>query len=340
MGYDRHFPRDIAFGHQDFGGLNLKHLYSVMLGSKLESVIANCRNQTALGRAFIININQLQLLSGLQTPILESTQHISYIDNNWLLHLRDFIIEIGGRLELPNLWQPELQRENDVFLMEKFIKLNLTPNELRLVNNWRLYFKVNCLSDICDASENRIQAAYLTQKRDNATLANNNTTLNWPNQEIPGDKGFKLWIRCLKQCFGLDTRNRLITHKIGYWLPNIHNKYNKWDSYFDLDANETYIHDDSIIYSWKNNTIGRNKATNSNVTERNVEGHIPSKCIPATTRSSKRILITTFCKPKDYRQTPIIASNKELNKTFKEFIASLPSWKQDMMSNVTILNPS
>ena len=49
----------------------------------------------------------------------------------------------------------------------------------------------------------------------------------------PGDKGFKIWIRALKQCFGVNMKTRQMTYKLGKWLPEIHSKYNQWSCHYD-----------------------------------------------------------------------------------------------------------
>jgi hypothetical protein len=150
MGYDCKFPRAIVFAHQDFGGLNIPHLYTEMMGLKLECLLSNVRANTELGKAFMININIIQLISGLSSPISETNQNIDYIEENWITHLRSFIMEIGGTIVFENAWRHHPQRQNDVFLMETFTKAGYTTKELRLINNWRRYFQVTTLSDICE----------------------------------------------------------------------------------------------------------------------------------------------------------------------------------------------
>ena len=64
-----------------------------------------------------ININYLQLLSGIQEPILESNKSLSYIGKNWITHLRDYLITINAKLEIKDLWQIKKQTTNDRILM-------------------------------------------------------------------------------------------------------------------------------------------------------------------------------------------------------------------------------
>lgn len=69
IGYDHTISRAILFGPEEFGGIGLKHLFTEMMGMKLDSVISHIRANSKLGQMIKININYLQLLSGIQEPI-------------------------------------------------------------------------------------------------------------------------------------------------------------------------------------------------------------------------------------------------------------------------------
>ena len=101
------------------------------------------------------------MTSGLETPIFESREDIDYIDSNWLLHLRDYMIHINAVLELPQVWKILKQRENDVVLMDVFKQRGLSKSELRLINNWRIFYQVITLVDICDPIGNKIEKAFI-----------------------------------------------------------------------------------------------------------------------------------------------------------------------------------
>jgi hypothetical protein len=87
MGYDRSTPRAMIYEPLEFGGFGVRHLYTEMLGMKLDTIISHLRANTQLGKAFQINLNYLQLTAGITEPVLESTTSVTYIDNNWILHL-------------------------------------------------------------------------------------------------------------------------------------------------------------------------------------------------------------------------------------------------------------
>jgi hypothetical protein len=87
MGYERNMPGAVVFRPSSYGGIGIRHLYTEMACKKIESMISHIGAQTALGKTMCININSLQLCIGLETPMFETQMPISYIDNNWLLHI-------------------------------------------------------------------------------------------------------------------------------------------------------------------------------------------------------------------------------------------------------------
>lgn len=106
MGFDRHIPRAIAYGPQNYGGLNLPHLYTEECVLKIESLICHVRADTSIGKMMVYNINWIQMLAGISQPILHSKTPLLYIDNNWFMHIRDFLNTINGHIHIPTTWMP------------------------------------------------------------------------------------------------------------------------------------------------------------------------------------------------------------------------------------------
>jgi hypothetical protein len=122
------------------------------MGMKLETIISHIRAGSQLGTSMIININFIQLHAGTGTPSFESKEELSYVLMNWLLHLRQFLNEINATLEIKDLWLPKKQCQNDQFLMTAFTQMKATKAELIVLNNWRLYYCVILLSELCFSS--------------------------------------------------------------------------------------------------------------------------------------------------------------------------------------------
>jgi hypothetical protein len=99
MGIDHITDRALIYGPAEYGGFGVRHLYTKMMGTKLETVISHIRATSQLGISMIININFTQLHAGIDTPIFQSKDDLSYVPMNWILHLRHFLIEINATLE-------------------------------------------------------------------------------------------------------------------------------------------------------------------------------------------------------------------------------------------------
>jgi hypothetical protein len=159
---------------------------------KIETIISHLRAASDLQTSFIININYIQLLLVIGEPILESKLDISYIPMNWILHICAFQIEINAPLEIQKLWLPTLQQKNDRFLRETFATKKATKADLIILNNWRLYYKVLLYSELCYSSGQGIQPIFLEYHHE--TLVRHSTSnLNWPIQNTPNEKSFKIW---------------------------------------------------------------------------------------------------------------------------------------------------
>jgi hypothetical protein len=146
MGHDRSTPRSLIFGPTEFGGFGVRHLYTEMMGLKIDSIISHLRANKQLGQATKMNIDYLQLHTGIEAPILTSRESLTYISHNWLIQLWEFLLEINAKLDIQGLWIPKRQRRHDQFLMTAFINNKASRAELRILNNWRIYFQVYLLS--------------------------------------------------------------------------------------------------------------------------------------------------------------------------------------------------
>jgi hypothetical protein len=163
LGYNRGFPRDILLGPYDFGSASIPHLYTESKIQLLEILLTNIRAQTDLGKLFMINLNWIQILAGIDEPYLNSTQEISYI-NNWFTGIKLFLNQSNGRIEFRSLSVPVVERSGDQCIMNAFadIRPKLSKNQIGYCNSWRVYYNVILVSDICNAKGDEVLEKYLT----------------------------------------------------------------------------------------------------------------------------------------------------------------------------------
>lgn len=98
---------------------------------------------TTLGQAMIVNINWIQMIADNNQPIFETTHCLNYVENNWFLQIRDFLIQSNGQIAIDNVWTQKPLRQNEKFIVDEIQKIDLPKKKLQIFNHWRLYFQVS-----------------------------------------------------------------------------------------------------------------------------------------------------------------------------------------------------
>ena len=104
MGFNRNFPREVVYASKRFGGIGLRDLHCEQGIGQIIHLVSHLRTRTPTSTYFHTLINNYQLLSGLSTPILETTHPIPGTRNNWLSHLCSFLHTINFKLRLFEPW--------------------------------------------------------------------------------------------------------------------------------------------------------------------------------------------------------------------------------------------
>jgi hypothetical protein len=151
FGFEKNFPRAVVYGPPVFGGLGINQLYSTSICQKVETILCHLNLKTNLGSLFGLIINLIQCHSGQCQPIMSSKTLESYIPRNWFTTVREYLILIKSIVTIQSLWVPQLLRRHDRILMDAIISTNFTISEIQIFNNWRVYFKVSTLAEMCNA---------------------------------------------------------------------------------------------------------------------------------------------------------------------------------------------
>jgi hypothetical protein len=104
--------------------------------------------------------------------------------------------------------------------MSEFTFLGFTTSELRLINNWRIFFQVSTLAELCNPEGASIQQCYIRTPTRQDLRKVHRSTLQWPNQGIPGKRGFSLWLKCLRLSFNMHPRSGRINYIFGKWMDS------------------------------------------------------------------------------------------------------------------------
>jgi hypothetical protein len=106
----------------------------------------------------------------------------SWITNTWR-DLSSTPLTLKGLLILPTA-----QRENDTFLMEAFLQMDLSIDDLISLNNVRMFKHVLRLSDMCSADGTKILASFLT-----SSTSSHASAYEWPQCYCPNATQIAFW---------------------------------------------------------------------------------------------------------------------------------------------------
>jgi hypothetical protein len=189
MGICRSFPRKIVFAPTKYMGLGFKHLYTIQEIARIKDIIHHSFQHTTTGHLYVTSMELLLLELGVGT-ILHNIPFISVanlatnslIKSTWKF-LYDHQIHLMHNICLP------MQRQEDVILMERFHKEQLSILDMTSLNRYRLFLRAYHLSDIVDGS-----GYYIL---DEAWMGRSTSyparDTSWPKQAPPTRSDWHLW---------------------------------------------------------------------------------------------------------------------------------------------------
>ena len=131
------------------------------------------------------------------TSVFTTTNNISYIKNAWVVQLHEELANMSDKLLSTDIKSGVLQRKNDEFLMDMFIRQYTNTSTLRQLNYCRMYLQIEWLSDITtnDGKQLHLRYYYGLQQKPY-------TNHRWPYQEKPLVKIWDIWKEALDRVIG------------------------------------------------------------------------------------------------------------------------------------------
>lgn len=147
-GYIRTMPREIVFASKAHQGLGFKHLYDIQGADGIKVFMQEINNKgTNTYRLLRINLDVLQLESGIGQPIFENTCCLDYVDWGWIHHLRDFLHHIQGQI-IGVTQKPPTSQANDRYIMDAPALQQMSRQGQSKIQRCHLYLQIATLSDI------------------------------------------------------------------------------------------------------------------------------------------------------------------------------------------------
>jgi hypothetical protein len=240
LGYNRHMPREVLYCAQRYQGIGIRHLFDIQGTDGIRLLLQELNFKDNKTNQILRNLLEtIQLEAGIQQPILEDNQLLTYIEWGWIPSIRDFLLHIDARITNATRGL-DVFRENDVLIMDSSIRASLTHKEQTLINRCRLRLQVECLSDITNPEGSHINPVWFRDNTDKPSRS----IKRWPRQEDPGDEAWAIWKRFLQRAF-LTTNSELL-QPLGKWTKinttRIHNAY--------VSPNHKQLYVSSNKHSW------------------------------------------------------------------------------------------
>ena len=235
-GYNRNMSCAIRFGTRTFGGAGFLPFQLLQGEAQILLFLKSWRTNGTESTLLRIALAWAQAQTGTSYPILTNVSiHLPQLEAQWIPSLRSFLHQIKATIELDNDYRPSLQREGDMFIIDKVLQNpRFTPQQMQQINYCRQYLQVHTLSDVCQANGKQIDIGNI-----HGNLHQCTNRYRWlpTNQAKPDNSSWKIWTSAISIWFTLDG---LLHNSLGKWLHPASQLRRSWSSYW-YPGNNTII---------------------------------------------------------------------------------------------------
>ena len=202
MGYNRRFPRAIVHAPEQIGGLGLQLISAEQGIAHIQHIIGSLRANNDNYNTILILLESFVITSGITGNPLVNMMPTDYIEARWLETARIFLNAVNATITIPSLTTIEPQSHRDRSLMLIARDTTTNTNELRLINNCRLYLQIHLLTEILTPDGTAILTDAFHGHPDTNGQPRlwkvSKSTLKWPLQPRPPDKAWQMWRKMLR----------------------------------------------------------------------------------------------------------------------------------------------
>ena len=303
------------------GGVGIKNLYVEQSIEQIKAFTQHTRMESPLGKTMQINLDWVQLIAGTQRPVFDNTKKLHHIEGEWFTSMRDFLRSIDGQIKQTTGWLPQLERVNDLCLMD--VLTTPSKTDMIRINRCRIFLQATTLSDITNADGTRITDYAWTPLQNNAITNPRRSKHDWPRQPRPGPKAWKAWKGAVQRHLSKKGKGQNLKRPLGPWLVSPTNSRQHWEWYID-HATHRLIHNSTTaeITAYPLESHGGGARQQHDETRPEQLTEIPVTAIPtavdinySTRNKPNRI-------PRDTSATPTTHS------TFTEYTTHLDPWEK------------
>lgn len=151
-------PTALIYCPTEYAGGGLVMWYTMQGEGQITLFIKHWRTGTMISDILRIDLAWHQWQAGISASILvDVTTPLNYLEGRWLPSLRQFLCHIGGQIRVDEPFIAPVQRVGDFHIMSAAIDSNdFDEQDLLILNYCRLYLHVVTVSDLFNATGNRI----------------------------------------------------------------------------------------------------------------------------------------------------------------------------------------
>jgi hypothetical protein len=223
LGFNTKFPRAVVYAPEHFGGLGMLRLDVEQGITHVMSALGHIRAETLLGQHIMTLLESYQMATGMCGNPLSNIIHQTHVDAPWLETLREFLHSIQATIRIPSLATINPLRQFDKCIMIHAIKSKLfSSQEMRMINNCRMFLQVNFLSEISTGDGQRLLPSAYNGEQDAMNKpvlwSTSVSTILWPYQPAPCKVAWGAWQKCLN--LFIRSKSMFLIQQLGKWLPS------------------------------------------------------------------------------------------------------------------------
>jgi hypothetical protein len=237
MGYNSRMSRAVTFDPTEYGGIDFRDFKVEQGIESLRLVMRHLGFPGQPHKMFLITLDRLQHNSGLGTPILEDP-HIwaPHLKGLWIPNIRQFLQRIDGSLTIADVTIQPLQRQHDYHVMDPVVTRSLfSPPEVRRINYCRLYLQVLTISDMCNATGDRLAPGI---RHGQHLWSQSKSDIQEIHQERPNEASWTIWRRFLNT---LSNFHGCLYHSLGDWLQPAAKLRRSWPTLYSPSSDSLYV---------------------------------------------------------------------------------------------------
>ena len=328
--FNQHTPLPVVYAPIDVGGIGIPHFYSMQGSTQVCMMIQHIRQQSPVGELLEMAVAWYQKNIGTSFAALEEPKlDLPHASGRWINSVREFLRKADGSIRIHGIRGIKKKRRNDVVLMDECLPLNLTPTEIRRINNVRLYLRVETLSDICNATGTEIHRSVfkkthktLLPPQENFNRGMSKSLTLWPRQGAPGPNSVALWNKFIRQFHKHEGPK--LRKPLGEWLSIEDNQERQWPHGFDPDTDMFFTRlPNGMCEFYAQYERHRRKILKKGASIIDIEPH---KSIPVDKLSED-----TFS---DHATYLAYTPERPTSSTWQEYVDTLDDWEYDLVKQV------